>query len=118
MTSPFGCADAIGCNNCEGKEECLDEQRNIYEEKRSNIEATGGEYMKVAKLYYNWHQGDMCEECSYYEVGVIAPNGGTPRKIVEHQCNVEGDKWYYDVYFEVGPRSRIFNPNEAVIEEE
>ena len=44
MTSPFSCAEAIGCNNCEGKEECLDEQRNIYEEKRSNIEVTQKHY--------------------------------------------------------------------------
>ena len=49
MTSPFGCADAIGCNNCEGKEECLDEQRNAYEEKRSNIEATQKHYDTISE---------------------------------------------------------------------
>ena len=74
--------------------------------------------MKITKLYYNWHQGDMCEECSYYEVGVIAPNGGTPRKITEHQCGVEGDKWYYNVHFKDGAMFRIFNPNEVVFVEE
>ena len=44
MTSPFGCAEAIGCDNCECKEECLDEQSNIYEEKRSNIGITQKRY--------------------------------------------------------------------------
>ena len=39
MTSPFGCAEAIGCNKCEYKEECLDEQRNSYEEEWSKLEA-------------------------------------------------------------------------------
>ena len=38
MTSPYGCAEAIGCDNCECKEECLDIQRNIYEEEWSKLE--------------------------------------------------------------------------------
>ena len=44
MTSPFGCAEAIGCDNCGCKEECSDEQRNIYEEKRNNIGTTQKHY--------------------------------------------------------------------------
>ena len=74
--------------------------------------------MKIDRIYYNWHQGDMCEEYSYYEVGVMAPNGKTPVEIIEHQCGVEGDKWCYDVYFEDGAINRLFNPNEVIFEKE
>ena len=74
--------------------------------------------MKIDRIYYNWHQGDMCEEYSYYEVGVMAPNGKTPVKIVEHTPTDIGLKWYYNVYFKDGAMSRLFNPNEVIFEKE
>ena len=74
--------------------------------------------MKITKLYYNRHQGDRCEEYSNYEVGVMAPNGRTPIKITEHQCSVEGDKWYYNVHFKDRATNRLFNQNEIMYEEE
>ena len=66
--------------------------------------------MKIDRIYYNWHQGDMCEEYYCYRIGMKAPNGKTPVKIVEHTPTDIGLKWYYNVYFEDGAMSRLFNP--------
>ena len=72
--------------------------------------------MKISRIYYNWHHGDICEECSYYEVGVMALNGRTPNKIIKHQGGVEGDELYYTVHFKNGKRARIFDLNAIIYE--
>jgi len=41
----------------------------------------------------------------------VGDNGVT--KIEEHPAQGEGDKWYYDIYFEGGEMARIFNVSQA-----
>ncbi len=71
--------------------------------------------MKITKLYYNWRQeGDsegMGATYDYAEIGK-----GECVKIVEHQCGVEGDKWYYDIHHSNGEIIRTFNPNQVFYE--
>lgn len=33
-------------------------------------------------------------------------------EIIEHRSRGEGDKWYYDIFFDSGEAIRTFNPNE------
>jgi len=67
--------------------------------------------LKVTELYYNWFytNDEFGEEFYKYIVG---ESGVT--KIEEHLPKFEGDKFYYDVYFESGIKHRVFNPNEVV----
>ncbi len=70
--------------------------------------------MKIVKIHYNWFYtiGDECGEG--YEVAEVGK--GECVKIEEHQCGVEGDRWYYDIHHTNGQIIRTFNPNQIFIE--
>lgn len=67
--------------------------------------------MKITELIYNWHQYPQGgEDWSIYTVG----KGGV-KEIQEHSAAGEGDKWFYDVFFDDGRMERIFNPNKITV---
>ena len=71
----------------------------------------------ITRINYNWRpcsDGDQSGED--YDSFVVGSDGVT--EIREHSTFVEGDKWFYDVYFENGPKARIFNPNMVVYDKQ
>ena len=40
-------------------------------------------------------------------------NNNTVKEIREHTAGGEGDKWYYDIYYDNGKMLRVFNPIEV-----
>ena len=68
----------------------------------------------ITKLIYNWRQegnmqGGIGEDYEYAELG---KNG--VKKITEHAAQGEGDRWYYEIFFENGSTHTIFNPNTVI----
>lgn len=71
----------------------------------------------INKLVYNWHQtGDhqigFAEDFCIAEIGI--ENYQTKKvvkEIIEHRPAGEGDKWFYDVFFEDNTEMRVFNPS-------
>ena len=62
---------------------------------------------KIVRLVANWwYNTELGED---YEIFIVGRDGVT--QILEHRPQGEGDKWFYDVYFEKEGTRRIFNPN-------
>ena len=90
--------------------------------------------MKIKAINYNWrpvvreypdgYGGKNIESsCDFdnYTVGCTYSTGqDKPRKecirIEEHIPQGEGDRWFYDVFFDNGTMIREFNPNEVYYE--
>ena len=62
--------------------------------------------MKIIQLIANWYYTPDGEDYESYNIG---ENGVL--EIIEHLPQGEGDKWYYDIHFETGEKTRTFNPN-------
>lgn len=62
----------------------------------------------ISELIYNWFFTNEGQEHNTYTVG---KHGVT--QIIEHQSKGDGDRWYYDVFFDDGRMERIFNPNKV-----
>ena len=69
--------------------------------------------MKINQIIFNWFYSTQGEEYQVFEIGVKNIYYGTPVEIIEHRSAGEGDKWYYDIYFDNGNIHRTFNPNEV-----
>lgn len=73
---------------------------------------------KIQKVIYNWYidpDNDPIE--SYFALNeAIVPflDWGIITDIIEHELQVEGDKYWIDVFFENGNSQRIFNPNQIL----
>jgi hypothetical protein len=68
--------------------------------------------MEIYKICYNWFMTDGGEDYNVEELN-IKTKEGVPIQIKEHSAVGEGDKWFYDVYYEDGHKKRIFNPNQV-----
>lgn len=71
---------------------------------------------RITRITYNWHQvnwdGSAGEDYNEYSIGQKSVT-----EIIEHPAIGEGDKWFYDVYFEDGHMERLFNPNIVVYQD-
>jgi len=67
---------------------------------------------KIRSIEYNGEQHDLVE------IGSIGPVTGKCIKITEHPAQGEGDRWFYDVYYDSGKLLRIFNPSIVLYDEE
>lgn len=69
---------------------------------------------KITRIDFNYHQTGSSDpnmgmdQC--FETHRVGSSAGI-KQITEHPAAGEGDKWYYDVYFNDGRMERIFNPN-------
>jgi hypothetical protein len=68
--------------------------------------------LKIKKIIYDWF---ISKDHPYWRNYTIGKNGVI--KIKEHRAAGEGDKWFYDVYFEDKHKERIFNINQVIYEE-
>ncbi len=73
--------------------------------------------MKIESIIYNWFtSNENGEEFTMKKVG-IQYSRGICTKIEEHKPQGEGDRFYYDVYYQDGTREsaeRIFNINSVI----
>lgn len=71
----------------------------------------------ISKIYFNWFATpENGEEFSEFVVGGSYHNRGVCIKIEENRPGGDGDRWFYDVYFETetyASKERIFNINRA-----
>ena len=67
---------------------------------------------KIIQINYNWFVGEFREEFQCIQLGATY-NGKRCTEIIEHYSRGEGDKWFYDVYFDNGTIERIFNINKV-----
>ena len=69
----------------------------------------------ITEISYNWFQSndghEAGEDYTRCVVGRQQADGKTPTDIKEHCAQGEGDKWFYDIFFDNGTVTRVFNPN-------
>ena len=65
--------------------------------------------MKIVQLVTNWFA--IPEHGEDYETYDLGKDGIV--KITEHASCGEGDRWFYDIYYDDDRKKRIFNPNSA-----
>lgn len=66
------------------------------------------EQREVIKIKYNWYPTGDSEDYFQYEVGKE-----NVKYIVEHPAQGEGDKYFFEVWFEDNTMVAIFNPNQV-----
>ena len=67
----------------------------------------------IKAINYNWFtSAENGEEFTNRTVGIMYGNLKCD-KIEQHPAAGEGDKWYYDIHYSDGTKSRVFNPNEV-----
>lgn len=70
----------------------------------------------IKAINYNWFSSPANgEEFTNRTVGATYGNLKCV-EIVEHPAYGEGDKWYYDIHYSDGTKSRVFNPNQVFYE--
>jgi hypothetical protein len=66
--------------------------------------------MTVTGIQYNYYPGSLNGEYPERYVEEMVGYRGVA-KIDEHPAGGEGDKWFYDVHYDNGYMTRIFNPH-------
>ena len=69
--------------------------------------------MRIKQLNSNWYLNSDSEQV--FDVYLVGSYKVV--EIIEHKAQGAGDKWYYDVLFENGNMTRVFNPNEVFFED-
>lgn len=64
---------------------------------------------EVIRITYNWYATSNADYPEQYGEYIKGLNGVS--RIHEHEAKGDGDRWYYDVYFNDSSFVRIFNPN-------
>jgi len=68
----------------------------------------------ITGINYNWyHTNEHGEEFDYANIGEHGVNF-----IKEHIPKGEGDKWFYNVFYDDGHIERVFNINKVFYKEE